>query len=294
MHDSFMKKVEERNMIDAFQKKCAESEEELEATKTDLAQKRAAFANNQKLQEYRDKVENIRIDYSKIHKERAKIQGDILTLCSSGKKEIPVEEAKYEISEFKTKVQKVLRNAANNISFILENDVKKVCRDVEQEYRAYIDSLRNDGFLSIGSFNMEKTDLLSSVDLDISATSTYKIQKDVKTGTRTVKKRGVLAFFARVFAVGGWEEVPVYESKTFVQLDRLLSDKMTSIIKAMTKAIEKIIENANQQIENIKTATARRLSHLDQAIKNQMDEIEKILSNYENLKITVEQNKEKA
>lgn len=66
VHDTFMKKVIERNMVDNCEAEWAASQESFDLAKKELQEKRIKYDHSEKLQEFRDKVEEVKFDVKPI------------------------------------------------------------------------------------------------------------------------------------------------------------------------------------------------------------------------------------
>lgn len=101
VHDTFMKKVIERNMVDNCEAEWAASQESFEAVKRELQEKRDNCDHSEKLQEFRDKVDEIKLDIKSIKAEQAKVNRRIDRLVESAKDKVKLEEAEYILTLFK-------------------------------------------------------------------------------------------------------------------------------------------------------------------------------------------------
>ena len=298
VHDTFMKKVNERKMIDNCEAEWAESQENFDRIKKELEEKREKCNHDEKLKEFRDKVDTIKLDKASIKAEQAKVTKKIDYLVESAKKEVKLDEAEYILSKFRQDLLNIGEDAQVALNLALDNSVLKSCQEVLEEYAEYIEELDKDGFFSIGSFDVKKTDVFSAFEMnkaeDLLQEDKYVSSKKVKIGTRTVKKSGIFSFFARVFGLGGYEEVEEYKYQEFVKLKDLIRDHVTEVQHKFDKEMNNAISDTEKKVENLKKKTVTKLEKLDEQVRDLLDEIDQMLISQEELQNKVKENEYKA
>ena len=145
VHDTFMKKVIERNMVNNCEAEWAESQESFEAVKKELQEKKDKCDHSEKLQEFRDKVDAIKLDMNPIEAEQKKVVDKIQKLSKSAKDKVKIEEADYILSLFKHNLEAIGKDAQVALDNALNNGVRKSCQDIIDEYAEYIRELDADG-----------------------------------------------------------------------------------------------------------------------------------------------------
>lgn len=297
VHDTFMKKVIERNMVDNCEAEWAKSQESFDAVKKELKEKREKCDHSSKLQEFRDKVDEIKLDTKPIKGEQAKVNRRIDKLVQSAKEKVKLEEAEYILTLFKHNLEDIGEDAQVALDNALNNGVRKSCQDIVEEYAEYIRELDSDGAFSIGSYDMKQTKNFEAFNLDkaedMLQDEKYITEKSVKVGTRTVKKKGFFAAIARIFG-GGYETVNVYEDQKYVNLKQLIQDQVTEVQHSFDKEMNAAIKDTEQKVEKLKKSTMTKLEGLDQMIADLIAEIDKMLVSQEELQEKVKANAEKA
>lgn len=296
VHDTFMKKVIERNMVNNCEAEWAESQESFEAVKKELQEKKDKCDHSEKLQEFRDKVDAIKLDMNPIEAEQKKVVDKIQKLSKSAKDKVKIEEADYILSLFKHNLEAIGKDAQVALDNALNNGVRKSCQDIIDEYAEYIRELDADGTFNIGSYNIKQTKGFDAFNLekpeDMLQDKYLKTEK-VKVGEQTDKKKGFFAAIARIFG-GGYETVGVYEDQTFVNVKQLVEDQLTEVQHAFDKEIEGAIKDTKKKVESLKSSTMTKLEGLDKLIEELVDEIDKMLVSQEELQKKVKANAEKA
>ena len=297
VHDTFMKKVIERNMIDNCEAEWARSQESFDAVKKELREKRDKCDHSEKLQEFRNKVDEIKLDTKPIKAEQAKVNRKIDRLVESAKDKIKIEEAEYILTLFKHNLEDIGEDAQVALDNALNNGVKQSCQSIVEEYSEYIKELDSDGAFSIGSYDIKQTKSFEAFNLDKAEDmlndEKYITEEEVPVGTKRVKKKGFFAAIARIFG-GGYETVNVYEEQKFVNLKQLIQDQVTEVQHSFDKEMNEAIKDTEKKVEKLKKATMTKLEGLDQMIADLIKEIDKMLISQEELQKKVEANAEKA
>lgn len=297
VHDTFMKKVIERNMVDNCEAEWAQSQEKFDEIKLELQQKREKCDHSEKLKEFKAKVDAIKLDTKPIKGEQAKVNRRIDRLVQSAKEKVKLEEAEYILTLFKHNLEDIGEDAQVALDNALNNGVRKSCQNIVEEYADYIRELDSDGAFSIGSYDIKQTREFEAFNLDkaedMLQDEKYVSTERVQTGTRTVKKKGFFAAIARIFG-GGYETVGVYESQKFVNLKQLIQDQVTEVQHSFDKEMNEAIKDTEKKVELLKKSTMTKLEGLDKLIADLLAEIDRMLISQEELQKKVEANAEKA
>jgi GTPase Era involved in 16S rRNA processing len=297
IHDTFMEKVQERDMINNCEREWAQSKEEFDAIKRELQKKREKCDHSEKLQEFRDKVDVIKMDKKPIKDKQAEVNRKIDEMVQSAKDKIKLEEADYILTAFKHELEGIGKEAQVALDNALNNGAIRSCQSIIEEYDKYIQELNSDGAFNIGNFDMKKTkefeDLVSKKAEDMLHSKKYVAEEAVKTGTKTVKKRGFFAAVARIFG-GGYETIDIYEDQKFVNLKQLIRDRVTEVQHSFDKEMNEAISDTEKKVERLKEDTMNKLKGLDQRIADLLEEIDKTLVSQKELQKRVTENAEKA
>lgn len=297
VHDTFMKKVIERNMLDNCEAEWARSKESFDAVKKELKEKRKKCDHSTKLQEFRDKVDSIKLDIKPIKGEQAKVNRRIDKLVQSAREKVKLEEAEYILTLFRRNLENIGEDAQVALDNALNNGVRKSCQDIVEEYAEYIRELDSDGAFNIGSYDMKQTKGFDIFNLDkaedMLQDEKYITEEEVKVGTKTIKKKGFFSAIARIFG-GGYETVNIYEDQQFVNLKQLIQDQVTEVQHSFDKEMNAAINDTVQKVEKLKKSTMIKLKGLDEKIADMITDIDKMLVSQEELQEKVKANAEKA
>lgn len=297
VHDTFMKKVIERNMVDNCEAEWAASQESFDAIKKELQEKREKCDHSEKLQEFRDKVDEIKLDVKPIKAEQAKVNRRIDRLVDSAKDKVKLEEAEYILTLFRHNLEDIGEDAQVALDNALNNGVRASCQSIVEEYAEYIRELDSDGAFNIGSYDIKKTKDFAAFNLDkaddMLQDEKYVTEESVKVGTKTAEKKGFFAAIARFFG-GGYETVSVYEDQKFVALKQLIQDQVTEVQHSFDKEMNSAIKDTEDKVDKLKKATMTKLEGLDKMVADLIAEIDKMLISQDELQEKVKANAEKA
>lgn len=296
VHDTFMKKVAERNMVNNCEAEWAHSKKSFDAVKKELQEKCEKCDHSKKLQEFRAKVDEIKLDVRPIKAEQAKVNRKINRLLERAKDKVKLEEAEYILTVFKHNLEDIGEDAQVALDNALNNGVRKSCQNIVEEYAEYIKELDSDGVFNIGNYDMKQTEGFEAFNIDkaedMLRDSKYITEEEVKVGTKTVKKKGFFSAIARIFG-GGYETVNVYEDQTFVYLKQLIQDQVTEVQHSFDKEMNEAIKDTGRRVERLKEATMEKLKGLDKMVVDLIKEIDKKLISQEELKTKVDADAEK-
>lgn len=296
VHDTFMKKVIERNMVDNCEAEWAASQESFDAVKKELQEKKEKCDHSEKLQEFRDKVTAVKLDMDPIEAEQKKVVDKIRNLSKNAKEKVKREEADYILTLFKHSLEEIGEDAQVALDNALNNGVRKSCQDIIDEYAEYIRDLDDEGTFNIGNYNIKQTKGFEAFNIERAEDmlqDKYIKTEEVRVGEKTVKKKGFFAAIARIFG-GGYETVGVYEDQTFVNVKQLFEDQLTEVQHAFDKEVESAIKDTKKKVEALKNSTMTKLEGLDKMVEELIAEIDKMLISQEELQKKVKANAEKA
>ena len=297
VHDTFMQKVHERQMIENCKKEWAETQENFEQIKNELKEKQEKYKKEEKLKEYKEKVDKIHFDESIFLKTQDQVQGKLISLAKQYKDKIEKSEFERIYNMIKSTIEQIGENAVDRLKQDYDNSIKKSCDELYREYSGYVQNLRQDGFLKIGSFDMSQMNAYSAFNLrkadDLVQMPEYVSKERVKVGETKRKKRGPIAAIKRFFGSGGYENVDIVQDQDVVDLPQLMTDEITAIQTEFRNRMKELIDQMEENVEDLKTETKNKLNGLDKMIENSMTEINGMLEDQEKLQKKVKENEDK-
>ena len=92
----------------------------------------------------------------------------------------------------------------------------------------------------------------------------------------------------------GYETIDDYEDRKYVNLKQLIEDQVQDVKHSFDKEMNSEIKDTELKVERLKSITMTKLEGLDKFIADLMDEIEKMLTDREELQKKVKKNADKA
>lgn len=297
VHDAFMRKVYERQMIDNCRKEWAESEEKFNSVKQELQEKQEKYNKEEKLQEYKEKVEKIQFDDSAFLESLGEIQLALLKLRRTTPEKIQRKNFEYTFLLIQGQIEKIGENAIYKLEQNYNDGIKRSCENIYKQYEEYTQNLQREGFLKIGAFDVSKTDSFSVFKMekaeDLIQSKEYVTEERVKVGQTKIKKQGVFAAVKRLFGTGGFQTIDVYEDQEFVNMKEMMENQITQIQNEYREQIEELVKQIKNNVDDLKRETKDKLNGLDKTIKQSMLDIDKMLDSQEKLQKKVKDNEEK-
>jgi hypothetical protein len=297
-HDSFMKKVNERKMMDNCKAEWAESKASFDSMKRNIREKREKYDYAQKLPIYKSKIEKIKLNTKGIKGEQVRVTKEINQLVKNQKEKIGIDEAEYILGRFQEQLQAIGEEAQINLENEFNNSIRNSCQEMVEEYTDYIKKLDTEGYFNIGSLDLKQMADFDMFDMnraeDFMADEKYVSTERVKTGTERVKKRGFFSGLARFFGVGGYETVDVYEEQQFVMIKQLIRDQVTEIQHEFDTEMNMTIKNTEEKVQAYKDKAISKVEQLDEKVQGWLGEIDQMLENQEKLQKEVRENETKA
>ena len=293
-HDSFMRKVNSRRIVDEREKVWASSKDNLEKVRQEIKIKRKNYDENRTLADFRGKIDGIGIDRKKILIYEARLRDKIDRISKSNNKTIKKEHAETTLRAFHDDLESTLQAAGEDLVRIINTEVLQPCNSVMEAYVDYVNRLNDGGFLDLGGIRVKELDgfddlSICSVD-EMLRDDDYVFEKKEKVGTRSYKKSGFFNAIKRLFGVGGWGTEDEMEKVEYIKVSELIQDKITESMEMFHEEIERSIEEADAQVKRVKKQAYKRLNRVDERIKKLLDVLEKKTADEVRLKAEVQAN----
>lgn len=298
IHDTFMRKVSERKMVDGCKEKWASSTEALEKVKAEIKVKEAKYSSEikQTKENFKKQIDSIRFDDRIRFTAQKSIIDQIDALVEKQRDTIEKDKAEAILTTFSERLSKILGDAQKKYDFEIENNAMKVCRELISKFNNFVSSLENSGFLKIDGFDIKKTCNFSNISIGsidaLLKDKNYNYTEAVKTGTKEVKKSGFFNAIKRFFgASSGWETVAIYEDRDFIKIKDLIRDSVTSLQHEVDKELEKGSKKASDEIERIKKRAKNSIDQIDKMVTDTLEQIRILVENQEKIRQECEENK---
>ena len=301
MHESFMATVREKNMMDNLQRRCADSKEELENAVKQIQLINEQLSNDTKLKELRVAVDNIKVDFKAVDTTKLAMEKDVRILIDSLGKKVLLKDVYNVLDGAKSRYINLAMEADNKLEEAFANQGVKACRELFDNYAEYIKNLDDKGFLQVSSFDYQKTKAFKNISLDFKNTiENYTKKEEVREGNKKVKKSGWFSSFSRAFGAffgnddWGYELVPNYVKKDFVDAQQLVRDQITPIQTEILKSIDNNKRNINGNLLELKKITKKKLGDIENLIVEENNRLQSTLENKKLLEETVKKHQKDA
>ena len=290
VHDIFMSKVEEMDMINKCYEAWTESNDSYNEMREELETKIEQYNKNQKLQEFKNKIEDINIDYEPIEMIQVEILMEIRRIPYKYRETIKKSEADILMKEVKKKISAIGYKAQKSLENVFEDCVYGECKQILKDYREYIQELDKAGFLNVLNFNFKKIKSFSNLDMQ-SLSDSYV--ETLLVDKKKVKKAGLFNGIKRFFgASSGWADEEIYED--FVKIKDFMDGIASKLSDILIDEIEEEIERVKDKEKKVKEFAQIELNNIDNVIQTMLMELKEKTEDKVKLEEEVIENKIKA
>lgn len=275
VHDVFMRKVDELEMINKSRAAWTKSQDAYEKMRKELAEKKAAYEKNQQLQKFKEKIDLIQADYSKALTMEEEFITYVRGIVYAYPDNVKKSEVNTLLNEFQEQLAKAGDKVEDEFDTLLEDTLYRQCKEVLGEYKAYIKDLDQKGLLNIGDYNFKKIQGLRNLDdasLSEEDISEEYVHSEIVDALK-IKKKGFLNAIKRLIAnIDGWDIVNVRED--FVSINKFMLEILEKLEKDLVYEFEREINRAKENENRIKEFVKNELSDIDKKVKDEYDKIQ--------------------
>ncbi len=298
VRESFMKKVEERDMINKCRQEWVSSKEKFDEIKTQIVEKKKILKENNRLLTFRTVLDDVKLDLSLVRKVQAVFIEDLIKISSElsedeSNKELDIEEAEKILTGFEEICKKLSVDINKNLEMSFEISVKNTCNDVLKKYKEYLVGLEAEGLFDIGNFNIKTT-----VEFDqfgISSINEYLVECEVSDGYNYSEKSGFGNAVMRFFGFdSGWNKTEKFKKVTKVNMSSLIKEELTELQNIFDAEVEKSTKVVNVQVDKIKENTFKKIDQLEKLVEKMVSELDAMFIDKKQLHEEVRKNQSKA
>ena len=291
VHDVFMNKVEELNMKAKCEAKWSESKEAYEKVRKELEEKKKMLQKDQNLQAFKNRVDSIKADYSKVEALKERLVQEIMNIPYSYDEKIKKSEANALLENCHKDLIRMGEKMQWELKGALENCVYKECKKIMEEYQAYILELDRKGLLNIGEYSFKKIDGFNKLSVENLENISSEYVKEEVVNVIRKEKKGFFNIIKRIFSTSaGWENE--YIKEEFVELRRVITDKISHLEEQVLDEVDKEINRAKENEQKVKNFANAHLNGIKKKVEEEMANVEKVTKNEVALKANAEKNKE--
>lgn len=291
VHDIFMSRVEELDMKSKCEDKWSKSREEYKKIRQELADKKKMLEKDKKLKEFKDKVDLIKADYSKVTALQEKLVEEIMDLPYSYPEKIEREKANELLESCHKNLIEIGNKIQRELELSLESCVYKQCRKILQEYKSYLLELDRQGLLNIGDYSFKKIggfDTLTIEDLE-NVTGDF-VKEEVVNSVRR-RRSGLFNAIKRLFKKDDgwyWEDI----TEEFVSLREFVKNKISALEEQVLDESEKEIVRAKENEKKVKKFASEHLSGIKKQVQDEIAKVDKATADEKKLKAHADRNRQ--
>lgn len=291
-HDSFMKKVNDIEMLQTCERNWSASEKERGEVIEELKLKKNKFGETERIKiALEQRIDSIKIDTGTIESKRDEITETIIEIGNTQHKKIKREDAQEKIGAIIQRFEVLFANAQENLNEFNKTAVKS-CNEILKEYTGYIKQLDDEGLFDLGGLRLKELSAMPKLNIqsvdEMLSDDTY-----IKTKQETLiyEKSGFWNWLKRKTGLGGWGSCDV--DVEYVDVKKLIQDQVGRIRMEFLTRINDEIKGVKDDVENVKERAKQDLSKIESVIVETHKAIEEKIKDKELLDKSVAENKEK-
>lgn len=291
VHDVFMRRVNELEMVAKSKERWAQSQDEYEKMRKELAAKIAIYEKDQQLQNFKEKIDAIQADYSPTVAIKENFINYVRDITYSYPDNVKKAEAGAYLQEFSARLVEAGDKVQDELNALLEDTLYRQCKEVLGEHKAYIQELDRKGLLNIGEYNFKKIEGFNSLEnkeLSEENISDEYVHNEVVDALK-IKKKGFLNAIKRLFAnIDGWDIVNVKED--FVSFQKYLLGIVERLEGDLFNEFDREINRAKENERIVKEFVIAELSDIDNKVKEEFKKIQDATADKKELEKRVAEN----
>lgn len=291
VHDIFMSRVEELDMKSKCEDKWSKSREEYKKIRQELADKKKMLEKDKKLKEFKDKVDLIKADYSKVTALQVQLVEEIMDLPYHYPEKIEREKANELLESCHKNLIEIGEKIQRELELSLESCVYKQCRKILQEYKSYLRELDRQGLLNIGDYSFKKIGGFNTLTIeDLENVAGDFVNEEVVDSVRK-KRHGIFSAVKRLFKNDdGWYWKDVKEE--FVSLREFVKNKISVLEEQVLEESEKEIVRAKENEKKVKKFASEHLSGIKKQVQDEIAKVDKATADEKKLKAYADRNRQ--
>lgn len=286
LHDNILRKIRELKLVEDFQNQLLADRQKLEHTKKEVITKMAELNGSHSIKPYLQELRSREYDTRNIialHAQlklqlREKTSGMLFTdavqkeTILDGQTHTYTAIPRKKLDAFAAQQRKVILEQYDllcaRIVEQVNTDVIAQCRQVEQKFEEYVNSLKKEGIFDIAGLQI---DAVGSLPPEIEQ---IRLDPDIEiinehVRTEKVQKEGFLnAIFAFFDAPFAFEDKKIYEDVEYVSLREVYEDLLAPANAAFDRAVRDTLEESRKRVVAVKQQTEHNLTLLDAYIQS--------------------------
>lgn len=294
VHDSFMGDVQDKHVLDTYQKKAAESDKNFEEAKREVEELQKKLKEERTLPETLQKIDEIQLDKEPYQNERSRMIQHLQRIQRehSDQDEVEKEAAQELLHQLESEVSGI-EGRFESMADRLADDLAKQCRLAMRKYSENIEKFRERGLLDIGGIKVDQLAVFKKLDRTARVSmEEYTAPKDIYQ-TFQIKDPGFFNGLKRLFGMGGVHpENRKVGEKEYVNFTDFVRNALGQLESSISNYTDEMIEKAEELVEGKKDEARKLVQEMKKLIQDIADECEEKLQSREKLKQENEREKE--
>lgn len=299
--DTFKKKVEEKDMHAKMISSIQNNEEQRNEIHRQLEAIKIILDEGEEAQKFRSRIESLDMMKDakrRIRKVRAKISKE---LNPSGDKGAMTT---LEVQQLMMKLNNTIMHLQSDVKTELENIISDIivenANNIMREYTAHIHELIQNGIVEGQQYQGSKDAIgVDFLEMDIpnaqEIINSYKYDERYDTG----EEEWVVNTNKKWYKPWTWFEESgyyrtIYANREMVDYSTVENEYLSPVIKSFNENLESAQNTAQDEAEQFKSFFLEQLDELQSALKNKVEENEKLTQNQDSINERIESEKEKA
>lgn len=297
--DTFKKKVEEKDM----HAKMMASIQHNEASRVEIHQQLIAIKSildeGKEAEKFKKKIEDLDMmkdAKARIRTVRAKITKELNLSGNKGAM------TTLEVQQLMLRLNNTVSNLQSDVKTELDNIISDVIVDnannIMKEYQEYIHEIIQSGMVQTSRYNTEEFARgVNFLELDIpnaqEIINSYKYDEEYEVGEEWVENTNKKWYKPWTWFEESGHYRTVYANREMVDYSTVENEYLTPIIRSFNENLEAAQNVAQQEAGKFKKFFLQQLEQLKDAMRNKIEENERLTQNQKNIEQLIRQDKEK-
>lgn len=295
---SFKDKIEALNIEANAKNELAGNEQKVQELQKNLEAIKTALEKGDKAKDLRKQIQSLSVQdrvNTELSKSWQKFLYNFNDIVQDMQKKVPIEMARVYVDKVKMKIPKITADFNSTVEKTLNGVLKAQAQGCVENYKKYVEALIGSVIYDIPAVSILGDKATISVEEALDA---YAYTEDVKVGNHREKNSGFRASVARFLEIesflgrSGYKYVDDYETQDFVDfseyIDKELRKKVEQFLKENCVTATKLAKNAE---ERFRETFLKKLTELDQAIKQKVADQEIALRDKAKMEEMINENK---
>ena len=295
--DTFIKKVEEKQVINILMDQLNQDEKAREELNTKLKMIKEQIEGGRKAGKFKDKIKKLEVNDqfdTQVEKIRAKISKSLPSL-TNGNDKLTTQEAGEYLKKLQGDVIHLETDVRTDLNQIIQETIIENAERFIQEYNEELEKLFADsvigpeGYKTSLSLNYIKADVPDAGKL----IHKYKFTEQVAAGEEWVKNHDRKWYKPwTLFQKKGWWRT-IYKDVDYVSKNRIYDEFIRPITGNFNENLKRAKDEAKKEAESFKEFFLKEIDQLDKRVDEKREELQELSASHKNVGKSIKENKAK-